>query len=336
MAKLIIKRITAILTRLLYLVVASVLLVALLTTFERGLPPALSGRLTSSSQAIDIHLTQEGTWTTYRQSDGLASDNVLSIGVDGEGNLWFGTNNGVSVFDGENWTTYGTSDGLVQRHVNAIAIDEEGNKWFGTSQGVSKFDDGFTPHNKSDDTWTPYTTSNSQLVFNYISSTAVDQEGNIWFGTKIGDAYGYGVSRFDGMASWTTYDRNSGLVDDAINAIAVDNSGNVWVGTYWDGVYEFDGANWTNYNTSSGLTSNHVRSIAIDSADVKWFGGCIYAQVHCPHVVCVTAVASRFDGGWATRMLPTGSEVTAVAIDCEGNEWYGTKSEGIYKFNGAT
>ena len=335
MTKLIIKRITAILTRLLYLIVASVLLVALLTTFERGLPPALSGRLTSSSQATDIHLTQEGTWTTYNTSDGLAADYVLSIAMDAEGNKWFGTNRGVSVFDGTNWTTYDTSNSeLVNRGINAVAIDAEGNKWFGTSKWVSKLDDGGTPHDKNDDTWTTYDSSNG-LPFQNISAVAVDQAGNIWFGTQsVGrpDKDGFGVCKFY-EEHCTNYLGNS-----AINAISVDNSGNVWVGTDWDGVYKLNGATWTNYNASnSGLASNHVRSIAIGSADVKWFGGCtIDEQVHCPHVVCDAAVASRFDGGWATRMLPTGSEVIAVAIDCEGNEWYGTKSEGIYKFNGAT
>ena len=30
-----------------------------------------------------------------------------------EGNKWFGTDGGVSKFDGANWTTYTTSNGLV-------------------------------------------------------------------------------------------------------------------------------------------------------------------------------------------------------------------------------
>ena len=330
MTKPTIKRITAILTRLLYLIVASVLLVALLTTLERGLPPALSSGLAPSSQAADLHLAQQGTWTTYRQSDGLAWDSVLSMAKDGD-DMWFGTSNGVSVFDGENWTTYGTSDGLVHRWVNAIAIDTEGNKWFGTSNWVSKLDDGGTPHDKNDDTWTTYDSSHG-LPFRIISAIAVDQEGNIWFGTQSVDASdgdGYGVCKFYG-GYCTNYWENS-----AINAISVDNSGNVWVGTYWDGVYKFNGTTWTNYNSSnSGLVSNHVRSIAVGSGDVKWFGGCTYEQVQCPQVLCSAAVASRFNGGWATRTLPEGLVVIrAIAIDWEGSEWYGTL-QGIYRFDG--
>ncbi len=336
-----VRQLTAILTRLLYFVMAAALLVALLFTLERGLPLALSNKLASSSQATNLPQTQPGTWKTYTTSDGLASNFVLSIAVDGD-NIWFGTNNGVSVFDIEEgtWTTYGTADGLVEKHVNAIAIDTEGNKWFGTQGGVSKLDDGGTPHNKSDDTWTePYTSSNSGLVFNNISAVAVDQAGNIWFGTKLAYAYGYGVSRFDGVSSWTTYDKNSGLPDNAINAIAADDSGNVWVGTVWGGVSKFDGSNWTTYNTSnSGLASNYVRSIAIASDGVKWFGGCIGEEWSAGELFrCDAAAVSRFDDGWANYIAPsglTGYQVTAIGIDWRGHKWFGTKLNWVIEFDG--
>jgi sugar lactone lactonase YvrE len=332
MTRLTIERISATLTRLLYLVVASVLLVALLTTLERGFPPVFGKGLAAPSQAT--RLNDGATWTTYREADGLASDHVLSMAVDAAGNKWFGTNKGVSVFDGTTWTTYTPSNsGLVHKIVNAIAIDASGNKWFGTEQGVSKLDDGGTPHNMSDDTWMTYTSSNCGLKFNKISAVAVDQAGNIWFGTKL-EAYreedGYGVCKFH-EGRCTNY-----LVGSAINAIAVDNSGNVWVGTYWDGVYKFDGSNWTPYNSSSsGLASDNVQAIAIEGANVKWFGGCSYAQVHCPAVVCEAAAVSRLDGGWSQLRLPAGTTVKAIAIDWGGSKWFGTRWSGIHKFDGA-
>lgn len=51
---------------------------------------------------------------------------------------------------------------------------------------------------------------------------------------------------------------------------------------------------------------------------------------------CDAAVASRFDGGWATRTPPAGLEVRAIAIDWGGNEWFGTKWYGINKFDGSS
>ena len=332
-----VRQLTAILTRLLYFVMAAALLVALLFTLERRLPLALSSEPVSSPQLPHVQLVQPGTWETYRASpDGLVSDYVRSIAVDGD-NIWFGTNNGVSVFDIEEgtWTTYGTADGLVNKIVNAIAIDLEGNKWFGTYNWVSKLDDGGTPHDKNDDTWTTYDSSNG-LPFKNISAITVDQAGNIWFGTKL-EAYptedGYGVCKFNIQDEQCT----NYLEDSAINAIAVDSSGNVWVGTDWDGVYMFNGTTWTNYKTSnSGLASNHVQAIAIENGDVKWFGGCVInEQMHCPLVICLDAVVSRFDGEWGSLDPPAGTMVTAIGIDWRGHKWFGTRLYGVVEFDGA-
>jgi len=325
-----IKQITAVLTRLLYFIVASALLVALLTTIERGLPPGLLSGLASSSLAADFPQVQPGTWETYDTSNSdLAANYVLSMYPDNEGNMWFGTNNGVSKFDGETWTTYDTSNSeLVYNHVEAIAIDAEGNKWFGTRYGVSKFDGT---------NWMTYDN------VRFISAIAIDQEGNIWFGTRLNDGYGYGVSKFDG-GSWTTYNHSTGALYcpyppacDSVNAITVDNSGNVWVGTSTGGVSKFDGVSWTIYHKSnSGLADNHILSIAVDSANVKWFGGCTdgYAE-WCVEFICVAAAASRFDSGWAIYSLP-GTKVQAVGIDWEGNKWFGTNNAGVSKFDGVS
>jgi hypothetical protein len=133
MIRLTTKRVTSILTRLLYLTIASVLLVALLTTLERGLPPALRSRLGSSSQAANLHHTDEGTWTTYKTSNsGLASDDVNAIAIDREGNKWFGTlASGVSKFNGTTWMTY-TVESTRQRGDQVTTITQDtpaGSEW---------------------------------------------------------------------------------------------------------------------------------------------------------------------------------------------------------------
>jgi len=51
---------------------------------------------------------------------------------DTDGNMWFGTIKGVSVYDGNNWTTYTTSDGLANNSVNFIMQDSAGTIWIAT------------------------------------------------------------------------------------------------------------------------------------------------------------------------------------------------------------
>ena len=112
-------------------------------------------------------------------------------------------------------------------------------------------------------TFTNYTTANG-LVDNYITSIAIDNEGNKWFGT-----YG-GVSKFDGT-NWTTYTTENGLASDAIRSIIIDSQGNKWFGTS-DGITKLVGTNWTSYTTANGLINNTVFSITIDAQDNKWIG----------------------------------------------------------------
>jgi streptogramin lyase len=121
-------------------------------------------------------------WQTFRASDGLPSNSVFSMLEDRSGNLWFGTNGGVSRFDGINWKTYANTDGLAVGSTYAILQDHSGNLWFGTYYGVIRFD-GVT--------WKSYTTADG-LAGKSVYSILEDRSGNLWFATDGA------VSRFDG------------------------------------------------------------------------------------------------------------------------------------------
>ena len=84
--------------------------------------------------------TDMETYVKYTTTDGLASNSVNAVTVDNRGALWFGTDKGVSRFNGTSWTTFTTADGLISNIINAIAVDKKGNIWFGTGYGASMFD----------------------------------------------------------------------------------------------------------------------------------------------------------------------------------------------------
>ena len=73
-----------------------------------------------------------GHWRTYDGVDGLANIWVWSVFQDQEGYIWFGTESGVSQYDGRSWTTFTTQDGLAGNHVRSIFQDREGHLWFAT------------------------------------------------------------------------------------------------------------------------------------------------------------------------------------------------------------
>jgi hypothetical protein len=69
----------------------------------------------------------------YNQLNGLPRDSVEAIAIDPAGRVWFGTNAGATVFDGQTWQTYTQADGLPSGTITAIAVDPAGHLWLTTS-----------------------------------------------------------------------------------------------------------------------------------------------------------------------------------------------------------
>ena len=72
------------------------------------------------------------------QKDGLAGNIVYSIAQQPDGIYWFGTNKGLSRFDGKNWHNWNIHNGLAGNDVYAIAIAPNGDIWVGTRGGVTR------------------------------------------------------------------------------------------------------------------------------------------------------------------------------------------------------
>jgi ligand-binding sensor domain-containing protein len=115
-----------------------------------------------SDTVLSIHISADGTqwigtprgvarhkgsktlegWTVFTTSEGLINDVVQAINSDSKGNLYFGTSNGLSVFDGTKWSTYKVANGLASNNILTIAIDQNDCVWLGTDNGATSLKDG--------------------------------------------------------------------------------------------------------------------------------------------------------------------------------------------------
>jgi serine phosphatase RsbU (regulator of sigma subunit) len=95
---------------------------------------------------------------------------------DKNGNLWIGTLNGLSKYDGNTFTNFNVSSGLVNNTVRCVLQDKNGNLWFGTDGGVSRYDGSY---------FTNFTEKDG-LANNAVFSMLEDNIGNLWFGTRFG------------------------------------------------------------------------------------------------------------------------------------------------------
>ncbi len=126
----------------------------------------------------------------------LPSNQVLSIEVDLDGDVWVGTTNGVVIFQcGSQALDADVCPGFLQivnvggdnenllkgESVQAIAVDGANRKWFGTLNGV------FLQSPSGDELLASFTATNSPLFDNNIIDIAIRQEtGEVFIGTARG------------------------------------------------------------------------------------------------------------------------------------------------------
>ena len=79
----------------------------------------------------------------FSVKDGLSQSTVRAITQDKQGNLWFGTQNGLSRYDSYTFTTFQSnssdSTGITDNSIYSLYLDTRGTLWIGTASGLSKF-----------------------------------------------------------------------------------------------------------------------------------------------------------------------------------------------------
>lgn len=275
------------------------------------------------SSAASLHI--EKTFTT---TDGLVSDNVLSILEDRDGVMWFGTTEGVSRYDGKDFQTFTTQDGLAENVVGIIFQDSHGRIWFGTGllgnvstrQRVVDMSLVVMPLREL-----------AELPLDEIPESLRDPIPPK--GVSCYDA--------DGLRTFTTVD---GLADNTVTDFFQDRSGRLWLATA-SGVSRYEGGTFDTLQIQ-GPTGmwvlpeywQDVTAIAQDTAGNFWFAstaGIIYYNVKRSALRYFDDMLMTFqensEGG--TGLL------TDLAFDAVGNLWMslgtmGTESSGIRRYDG--
>ncbi len=77
-------------------------------------------------------------WTSYLVGEIYTDTIIKTVVIDPLGNIWFGGDMGVSMYDGSTFTIYNnlTTPGFTGNNFKSIAFDSQGNKWFGHNYGV--------------------------------------------------------------------------------------------------------------------------------------------------------------------------------------------------------
>jgi len=218
----------------------------------------------------------------------LASNKMTSIYQDGEGLLWIGTREGISVLDPESQLFLkkycydpGNPNSISSDNIASICGDSFGQIWIGTwGGGLNRFD----PKTGRFERFYYDLDNPVSISHNTVMSLYTDKSGNLWIGTWGGglnrilksdlSAAGHRIKfhRFqqkkelEGGGGYSIYDMYQ------------DKTGVLWVGTDWNGLRKLDPDKnqfrLYNYDikTTNSLNSNTVFSIYKDQAGTLWIG----------------------------------------------------------------
>ncbi|MSU59687.1 MAG: hypothetical protein EXS35_16230 [Pedosphaera sp.] len=126
-----------------------------------------------------LTLTDKG-WQPMEILDGggraWAVRDVLGVGFDSLGQLWFATKAGVGCQTAKGWRFYEGKDGLPWNDFTGIAAGPQGEVWFTTHLGVIRFEGG---------QW-HYRQGRGWLPSDDVAQAAMDAAGDAWFATTAG------------------------------------------------------------------------------------------------------------------------------------------------------
>jgi len=110
------------------------------------------------------------------QEDGLLSSTINAIEQDAAGYMWFGTDVGLTRYDGYRFKNYTVSEGLPGNGVTDLEYDSQGRLWIMTKGKLCYFfEEKFYYHDKP----LPEQAENAQ-----ITSFIITKNGYLWFTTK--------------------------------------------------------------------------------------------------------------------------------------------------------
>lgn len=251
-----------------------------------------------------------GKITHLTTPNGLVNKIVNTLYEDRKGNIWVGTENGVTKISGSKIEKLTSKQGFPFNSVRSIAEDEQGHIWFASYGG------GVCCYN--DTSFIRYTAKDG-LCSNTVYSILCDSKDNLWFGTAMG------VSRYDGK-SFKTYTDHEGLCGNVIVTMIEDSFHNIWFGSSGGGVGRLDNERFVHFSENNEM-GKWVYAIAQDKQGNYWMG-------------TSAGGVTKYDGQ-VYRLFKgdngfTAEKVKAIYGERDGELWLGTLGKGVFRYDGKT
>ncbi len=268
--------------------------------------------------------------THLTTADGLPEGGVHTILQDSQGFMWFGTEDGLVRYDGQELVRYGPSlekdRGLPGNFINEVVEGPRHNLWLAINGGLARWD-------RADDRFTVYrhdARDPNSLASDEVNAISIDAQGRIWIGTADAglDILDARTGRFEHLRHDAA--RPGSLASNRVTALMRDHAGNLWVGTD-QGLDELEPGRQAFRHfqhldgAANSLSGNDIWQVMEDSGGSIW-------------VATVSAGLDRMDlNGNVLQVFRhdarqpqslSSDQVQALLEDRQGHFWIGT-SDGL-------
>lgn len=293
----------------------------------------------------------------YDGEDGMVGD-LNDLLLDDQGNVYYGGEDGISLFDGSGWQTLVLDELPASNEYDAITQTPDGTIWLGGRFGLQTFS-----AENPDAAWK----HNDMGGYNRVSTFHLGEEG-IWIGHGDGASYA-DYAQFQQSDTWTNLEAvnepGEGIYG-SVEVITEDGSGQVWFGgsglTVWDGdAYTYYDL-LTDEERAQERSPLYVHALLYDGSGVwvstwgrlfyfdendeitTWdelpVGGTPYVEALAldPDGNVLLADADRllrYDGGTFTEMADADDTIKSILVDETGEMLLGLEDQGVSYYDGS-
>jgi signal transduction histidine kinase/ligand-binding sensor domain-containing protein/ActR/RegA family two-component response regulator len=198
------------------------------------------------------------------EQQGLTSNNIRHLMVDGDGRVWASTRDGLfrSEPRSSQFEMVKLPNGDASETIHMTIQTRDGSVWAAGGHGLARF---------NGHAWKRFT-SRDGLKSDVVAHLAEDSDGSLWIGYY--DAFGLSrLTLTNGALAIAQFTTSNGLKSNKSIFLGVDTRGRLWAGSD-HGADVFDGTAWRHYGRSDGLIWDDCNSNAFmaDEGGLVWIG----------------------------------------------------------------
>ncbi len=286
---------------------------------------------------------QQYNFISYGVKEGLAQSQVTDICQDKLGNLWLGTETGLSKFNGLSFENYSVDDGLADNEIDHIMVSHDDKVWVVTANGLSLFDNqnGFKSYYFKESQYVRDVTEYNDTIY-LLSNNGIVKFNGLEFEEVVSPVEDLRLRALDHMGDSVLFcATNSGLyildIDtlvhfeiEASNEFIISDfkifENQINLSTFNEGIISFEyplDREDSNAIKRYPIDLIPLRSIYVDEEGI--LGASDFGMIE-----VIDGVEKFYDQSNGLTI----NAIRKVSKDNEGNIWIATSGKGLLKFSG--